>query len=112
MADDARKDGTEGTEGTNGGTAVIERTKPQRPRVDRLPPWKVLLHNDDVSIDIDVVNAIVQIVALRRSDAVDRMLEAHRTGVSLLVTTHRERAELLQEQLESKKLTVTIEPDR
>ena len=38
------------------------------------------------------------------------MLEAHETGVTLLVETHREHAELLQEQFQSKQLTVTIEP--
>jgi ATP-dependent Clp protease adapter protein ClpS len=38
------------------------------------------------------------------------MLEAHKRGLALLVSTHREHAELLQEQFTSKKLTVTIEP--
>ena len=32
------------------------------------------------------------------------------TGVALLLTTHKERAELYQEQFQSKGLTVTIEP--
>ena len=34
---------------------------------------------------------------------------AHNTGLALLLTTHRERAELYVEQFHSKKLTVTIE---
>ena len=38
-------------------------------------------------------------------------IPAHKTGVSLILVTHREHAELLQEQFASKRLTVTIEPD-
>jgi ATP-dependent Clp protease adapter protein ClpS len=38
------------------------------------------------------------------------MMEAHTTGVALVLTTHRERAELYQEQFKSRRLTVTIEP--
>ena len=41
----------------------------------------------------------------------ERVLEAHRTGVSLLLSTHQEHAELLAEQFASKSLTVTIEPE-
>ena len=38
------------------------------------------------------------------------MKEAHETGIALLLVTHKERAELYQEQFQSKGLTVTIEP--
>ncbi|MCP3905164.1 MAG: ATP-dependent Clp protease adaptor ClpS [Planctomycetes bacterium] len=93
----------------DGGTATI--TRPQRPRVDRLPPWKVLLHNDDVNDVLYVVDTIVHLTALPRQEATIRMLEAHQSGIALLVETHREHAELLQEQFESKQLTVTIEPE-
>ena len=59
----------------------------------------------------DVVKTIRQIASLSLEESVQRMLEAHRTGVALLLTTHREHAELLQEQFASKSLTVTIEPE-
>lgn len=95
---------------SGGGAATLERPAPAR--VDHLPQWKVLLHNDDVNDVDDVVDAITQLTSLRRQDAVMRMLEAHTRGISLLLTTHREHAELLHEQFMSKKLTVTIEPDR
>jgi hypothetical protein len=39
------------------------------------------------------------------------MDEADKTGVALLLTTHKERAELYKDQFESKGLTVTIEPE-
>ena len=90
-----------------GGTAVATRSAP--PRVDRLPPWQVLLHNDDVNDMLYVVDAITELTPLGRPEAAMRMLEAHRRGLTLLMTTHREHAELLQDQFKSKQLTVTIE---
>jgi len=96
------------------GAATIERdtaTTPAPARVDRMPPWKVLLHDDDDNFMEDVVEAIQELTPLTRTEAIQRMLEAHHTGCALLVRTHREHAELLSEQFESMLLTVTIEPD-
>lgn len=95
--------------------AVEERPEPeptlQKPPVDRMPLWKVLLHNDDVSEMVHVVESIVMLTPLGIDDAVEKMKEANDTGVALLMTTHKEKAELIQEQFTSRKLTVTIEPD-
>ena len=96
---------------TSGGTAIAVATKPARPKPKRLPPWKVLLHNDDVNDMLYVADTIVGLTTLSRRDAVQRMLEAHETGVAMLLVTNREHAELLAEQFASKSLTVTIEPD-
>jgi ATP-dependent Clp protease adaptor protein ClpS len=85
---------------------VTPKNKPPQP----LPPWKVLLHNDDKNSRDYVVKTIVQLTPLNAQDAVLRMDEADKTGVALLLTTHRERAELYKDQFESKGLTVTIEP--
>ncbi len=92
----------------DGGTAV--RTTPARPRVRHLPPWRLLLHNDSVNDMPYVVETIIALTTLNRHDAVTRMLEAHNRGLALLLTTHREHAELLDEQFQSKRLKVTIEP--
>jgi ATP-dependent Clp protease adaptor protein ClpS len=92
--------------------AVKEKVAPARTPLDRLPPWKVLLHNDDVNMLEDVVTAIQQLCKLNHIQALQRTLEAHHQGLALLITTHREHAELLCEQFESKLLTVTIEPER
>ena len=69
------------------------RRQPQKtpPRV--LPPWKVMLHNDDVNDREDVVRIIRQLTPLSKPEAVARMNEADQTGVALLLVTHRERAE-------------------
>lgn len=92
---------------------------PAKPRVRKapakqpprtLPPWKVLLHNDDVNTQDDVVRIIRQLTPLSRQDAIARTLEAHEHGLSLLLTTHQERAELYVEQFASAGLTATAEP--
>lgn len=95
---------------TENATAV--KTKPALPKVNRLPPWDVLLHDDNINDMGYVIEAIIIITPLKPEAAIERMFEAHRTGVALLLSTHREHAELLQEQFASKGLTVTIEPGR
>ena len=114
---DADNDGAgAGGEGAGGKTATATKTKrapkksPAKKPPQQLPPYKVLLHNDDVNDVEHVVHTIVALTPLNTEDAVIRTLEAHETGVALLLTTHKERAELYREQFQSKGLTVTIEP--
>ncbi|MCG3129145.1 MAG: ATP-dependent Clp protease adapter protein ClpS [Phycisphaerae bacterium] len=75
-----------------------------------LPPYRVLLHNDDVNTFEHVILAILKLTPLKEVEAVQRTLEAHQRGVALLLITHRERAELYVEQFATYKLTVTAEP--
>jgi ATP-dependent Clp protease adaptor protein ClpS len=101
-----------------GADKAATATKPKRARKKSpakkppqpLPPWKVMLHNDDVNEMHFVVQTIVSLTPLNTEAAVLRTIEAHETGVALLLTTHKERAELYQDQFQSKGLTVTIEP--
>jgi len=79
-------------------------------KANHLPPYKVLLHNDDVNGMGHVVLTIRRLTPLSLPEAVNRMLEAHKSGVSLLLVIHRERAELYVEQFASCGLTVTMEP--
>jgi ATP-dependent Clp protease adapter protein ClpS len=99
---------------SSAGTAVAVRTrpKPAPPRVDRMPLWKVLLHNDHVNEFGYVVETIIELVKVNPRQALLQTVEAHKRGVALLLATHREHAELLVEQFATKRLTVTIEPDR
>jgi len=99
--------------GTSAATAKPKRAtktqpKPRPPQM--LPPWKVLLHNDDKNSFDHVIGAIVELTPLQKESAIERTLEAPETGVPLLLTTHKERAELYKEQFQSKSLTVSIEP--
>ena len=88
--------------------AVKEKSKPRPPQA--LPPWKVLLHNDDKNDVIFVVKTVMELTTLNEQDAKQRTIEAHETGVALLLTTHKERAELYKDQFETKGLVVSIEP--
>jgi ATP-dependent Clp protease adaptor protein ClpS len=93
----------------SGGTAVKEKPRTAPPRVDRLPPFRVLLHNDDVNDILFVIETLVELTPLNRLAAVKVTVEADRKGVAQVMVTHRERAELYQEQLSSRRLTVTVE---
>ena len=112
---DADKADSAGGSGSGGGQAA---TAPKRKRAVKpkgkppqpLPPWKVLLHNDDKNEMLFVVRTVVELTPLNEQDAKTRTLEAHETGVALLLVTHQERAELYKDQFESKGLVVTIEP--
>ncbi len=112
-------------EDSGGGTAVAEPPEPPKPKpkekskpqaadkkkpTEPLPPWRVLLHNDDKNTFEHVTGTIVELTPLKEQEAKVRVVEAHKTGVSLLLVTHKERAELYQEQFKSKSLIVTIEP--
>lgn len=92
---------------------MATRTETDTPRQTYiLPPYKVLLHNDDVNTMDHVVRALVQTVpslSIERATAI--MLEAHHTGVALVVVCPKETAEFYAEKLGSLSLTATIEPD-
>jgi len=81
-------------------------------RTRHLPPFRVILHNDDVNTFEHVISTILELTPLNEQEAVQKTIEAHETGSSLLLVTHQERAELYVEQFASKGLTVTCEPDR
>lgn len=94
-------------DGKKGGAAVAEKPKASPPKL--LPQFKVL-HNDDKNDFLYVVDAVIELVKLKKQDATEKTMEAHKKGLALLTITHKERAELYKDQFESKKLTVTIEP--
>ena len=103
MADENKSSDT-----PSGGAAVKVARRVAPPK--QLPPYKVLLHNDDKNDMAFVIVSIVELTPLKEQDALTRMKEAHDTGLALLLVTHKERAELYQEQFQSKGLVVTIEP--
>ena len=109
-------DGSEPRQDKGGGnTATLEpkhkgKTDPKHKPPGMMPMWKVLLHNDDKNDMPHVISTIMELTTLKEQDAKLRTIEAHETGVALLLTTHKERAELYKDQFESKGLVVTIEP--
>ncbi len=108
------KESSVAVEADGGGqTAVAAPPKPAptKPRPRLLPPFRVLLHNDEVNTMEHVILTIMKLMGSPVEDAVEKTIEAHNTGVALLLVTHKERAELYQEQFATFKLTVTIEPE-
>jgi ATP-dependent Clp protease adaptor protein ClpS len=93
-----------------GGAAVIEKA-PERVRKPA-PRYRVLLHNDPVNTMEYVVTTLRQVVpSLSEQDAIAVMLEAHNTGVGLVIVCDLEPAEFYSETLKAKGLTSTIEPE-
>lgn len=93
------------------GSSTNTRPQPQNPATKPLPRWRVLLHNDDVNEVNYIVNTIMSLTRLAEGDAKLKTVEAEKAGLSLLLTTHQERAELFLQQFQSANVTVTIEPE-
>jgi ATP-dependent Clp protease adaptor protein ClpS len=75
-----------------------------------LPPYRVILHNDDVNDMHHVVHALLSSVPeLSTERAAEIMMEAHTNGQAEVIRCPLERAELYRDRLESFGLTATIE---
>ena len=92
----------------SGQTTPTPKRTPGKPR--QLPPYRVLLHNDDINDISFVAHTVHELTPHSRATAVDITWRAHRRGVAIVVTTHQERAELYRDQFRSRGLSVTIEP--
>jgi len=84
---------------------------PVRSAHELLPPWKVLLHNDDIHDMLYVVEALLKAVPLTVEEAIQIMLEAHETGVGLVIVCPQETAEYYQDRILTFGLRCTIEPE-
>ena len=94
-----------------GGATVLEKA-PERVRQPQRR-YKVLLHNDPVNTMEYVVSTLRQVVpSLSEQDAIAVMLEAHNTGVGLVIVCDLEPAEFYCETLKAKGLTSTLEPEQ
>ncbi len=109
MPENTKIDTDQGTTATAVKPRPSQKPRPHNKPPQPMPPWKVLLHNDDKNDMVFVVDTIVELTPLNEQDAALRMEEAHKSGVALLLTTHKERAELYHEQFQTKGLVVTIE---
>ncbi|MGB0560669.1 MAG: ATP-dependent Clp protease adapter ClpS [Spirulinaceae cyanobacterium] len=89
-------------------TLTPERSTTRKPA----PRYRVLLHNDDFNPMEHVVQALMHTVpSLTQPQAVNIMMEAHNSGVALVITCALEPAEFYCETLKGHGLTSTIEPD-
>jgi len=87
--------------------------KPQRApapaKADKLPEFHVLLHNDDHHDMAEVVESITVATPVNKRAAALIMLAAHFKGRAIVLTTHKELAELYRDRLRSRGLIATIE---
>jgi ATP-dependent Clp protease adaptor protein ClpS len=92
-------------------TLTPETIPEQRVRPKLLPPWKVILWNDDHNDMLHVVRSLVKSVpSLSTRQAFGIMLEAHTSGKALVITCPLEHAELYRDRILTFGLTATIEP--
>jgi ATP-dependent Clp protease adaptor protein ClpS len=95
---------------TTPSTPDVETRPEVREQHEVLPPWKVILHNDDHNEMLYVVTSLLKSVPkLGRARAVEIMFEAHNHGQALVCTCPLELAELYRDRLETFGLTATIE---
>ncbi len=96
---------------------VVKTVPETRPETRRVPMYRVLIHNDDVTPMDFVVDILVKIFSLGGWRAARVMWEAHRTGVAHVATEPLERAEFHVDQARSLSrgrgwpLTFSIEPE-
>ena len=82
-------------------------TKPSKP----LPGWKVIVHDDDHNTYEHVIKSLMAIIRLNLRTAYKKTVEVDKQGLAVVEVTHKEKAELLRDQLQSLGLTSTIEAD-
>lgn len=76
------------------------------------PRYRVLLHNDDFNTMEYVVQVLLQTIpSLTQPQAVNIMMEAHTSGIALVIICAQEHAEFYSETLKNHGLTSTIEPE-
>ena len=91
-------------------SAVIEK-KPTELK-NKSPKYKVLLHNDPINSMEYVTISLREVVPqLSEQDAIAIMLEAHNTGVGLVIICDLEPAEFYSESLKAKGISSSIEKE-
>ena len=82
------------------GTATTPETKTKpRPKVQRQPPYNVILHNDDDHSFEYVIRMLKELFAHSEETGFKMAEEVHKTGKVIVCTTSMERAELKRDQI-------------
>src|ERR1700680_3544594 len=90
----------------------VEKEELIRLRAKLLPPYNVILFNDDYnSMDYVVAVLLNTINTLTSPEAEQIMLTAHLVGNAIVITCPKETAEFYQERILSYGLTATIAPE-
>ncbi len=92
-------------------TEILEKPKSETQKKPA-PQYKVLLHNDNHNSMEHVVEVLITTIPrMQPPQAMGIMIEAHNSGVAVVIVCAQEHAEFYCEQLKSHGLTSTIEPD-
>ena len=93
-------------------TNQVQPEELTRLRTRLLPPYKVVLFDDDYNEMNYVIFALLHAVnQLSEQEAEHIMLTAHLTGSAVVIVCPKETAEYYQERILSYGLTATIEPE-
>jgi ATP-dependent Clp protease adapter protein ClpS len=96
---------------TGTSTRRVEGTRTgEKARRSHEPPWHVILHNDDNPINRVVYRLWRTLPGMTMKRATRVTWEAHTKGRAVAKTCHKELAELYEERLREKGLTVSAEP--
>ena len=77
---------------------------------DFLPPYSVILHNDDHhAMDFVVASLSKSVPGLTTQEATGIMLEAHNEGKAVVITCPLEHAELYRDRIRTFGLAATVE---
>lgn len=83
---------------TQGQTSTVEKTK-TNPRAKNLPPYNVILLNDDDHTVDYVVQMLRRLFGHPEERGQQLAQEVDKQGRAILLTTHREHAELKRDQV-------------
>lgn len=84
-------------------------TKPREDtKVDKLPPWAVVLHNDDINGFDFVIRCLQKVLGLGLTRAEALTTQAHVKGRAVVWSGHRELAELKASQLTARGADPTM----
>ena len=94
-------------------TTQIDRTESTLTGSKTKPdlPWNVILHNDwenSMPRVVVILKKVIPGMTLKKATKI--MWEAHTAGKALVKSCHKELAELYEERLLAKGLSVSIEP--
>ncbi|MCE7970569.1 MAG: hypothetical protein DYG93_02715 [Leptolyngbya sp. PLA2] len=79
-------------------------------RLDRLPPYNLMLLHDNAHDARFVIRAITDSTPLDAEEAKSVMHEASARGRAVVLVAHFERAEFYRERLRARGLSSTVEP--
>jgi ATP-dependent Clp protease adaptor protein ClpS len=78
-----------------------QREKRRQTSNQKLPPYAVILHNDDINTFEFVVGVLIKIFKFDINKAIQLTMEAHHTGRSIVWSGSLEVAELKADQIRS-----------